>query len=474
MATPRILFVTSEMYPLAHTGGLGDVAAALPAALRELGADVRVVLPMYRSVRERAVKKGRPVAVPGTDGVTIVAARTPDTDVPVLLVDSPALFDRDGSLYVDESGADWPDNSIRFAMLSKVASIVGSASSPIGWSPQLLHANDWQTGLAVALLATRREGRPATVFTIHNLTFLGLFPGAQFSTLGLPPSAFGVDGLEFYGDISLMKAGIFYADRVTTVSPTYAREIQTSRFGAGLEGLLRMRGSQLAGILNGADYKRWDPGTDAQIAARYSPIDMSGKADCKAALQRELGLEQRTDAFVIGSVSRLTTQKGLDLLMSALPNVMDAKLQIALLGSGDHAMEQSWLDATRKYPGRLAVRIGYDEPLSHRIEAGADAFVMPSRFEPCGLNQMYSLRYGTPPIVHRVGGLADTVEDGVTGFSFKEPTPAALAAAIKRARTAFTDRHAWRAMQLRGMAKDFSWPRSAKQYLEVYRQLLSM
>src|SRR5579859_4984969 len=277
MATPRVLFVTSEMYPLAHTGGLGDVSAALPTALRALGADVRVMLPMYRGVRDRAVKHARAVAVPGSEGVSIVAARTPDTDIPVLLVDSPALFDRDGSLYVDKSGADWPDNSLRFAMLSKVASIVASASSPIGWSPQLLHANDWQTGLAVALLATRMEGRPPTVFTIHNLTFLGLLPRSAFAELGLPLQAFGIHGVEFYGDVSLMKAGISYADRITTVSPTYAREIQTRDFGAGLDGLLSERSAHLSGILNGADYVRWNPTTDTHIAARYDAMSLDGK-----------------------------------------------------------------------------------------------------------------------------------------------------------------------------------------------------
>ena len=463
------------MYPLAHTGGLGDVAGALPAALCALGADVRVMLPMYSSVRARAVKQLKPLAIGSPDGVhaaSIVPARSPDTDIPLLLVDCPPLFDRAGGPYGDQTGTDWPDNLARFGMLSQAASIVAGTSSPVRWMPQVLHANDWQTGLAVALLATHRDGRASSLFTIHNLTFLGLFPGAQFSTLGLPQSAFGVDGLEFYGDISLMKAGIFYADRVTTVSPTYAREIQTPQFGAGLDGLLSLRGGELAGILNGADYTRWDPAADALLATRYSPDDISGKADCKAALQREMGLDRRTDAFLIGSVSRLTTQKGLDLLMSALPDLMDGKLQIALLGSGDHAMERSWLDATHKYPGRIAARIGYDEPLSHRIEAGADAFVMPSRFEPCGLNQMYSLRYGTPPIVHRVGGLADSVEDGVTGFVFDEPRAGALAAAVKRAQQLFEKPRAWRALQLHGMAKDFSWQRAAHEYLGIYKSVM--
>ena len=471
MSAPRVLFVTSEMYPLAHTGGLGDVAAALPAALRSLGVDVRVMLPMYRSADERAVKKARPAPVPGTHA-SIVAARTPDNDVPVLLVDCPDLFDRPGGPYADETGADWPDNAIRFATLSKVAAVVASASSPIGWSPQLVHANDWQTGLAAALLDTRREGRPPTVFTVHNLTFLGLLPRASFEALGLPASAFGINGVEFYGDVSLMKAGIVYADRVTTVSPTYAREIQTPEFGAGLDGLLAERSAHLTGILNGADYARWDPSVDPHIASRYDALSLDGKKACKAALQRELGIDEKPDAFILGSVSRLTTQKGLDLLMRALPAVLDVNTQVVLLGSGDRGLERAWAEAAKKHPGRIGVRIGYDEPLSHRIEAGADAFVMPSRFEPCGLNQMYSLRYGTPPIVHRVGGLADTVEDGVTGFSFEEASPAALGAAIKRARSTFDDPHAWRAMQLRGMSKDFGWPRSAQQYLDVYHQLL--
>src|SRR5579863_10283583 len=284
------------MYPLAHTGGLGDVAGALPPALRELDVDVRVMLPMYPTARARAVKQLKPVPVGSPDGehaASIVPARAPDTDIPLLLVDCPPLFDRAGGPYGDGSGADWPDNLVRFGMLSRAASIVASTSSPMRWTPGILHANDWQTGLAVALLATRREGRPSSVFTIHNLTFLGVFPGTEFPTLGLPQSAFGVDGLEFYGDVSLMKAGIFYADRVTTVSPTYAREIQTPQFGAGLDGLLSLRGPDLAGILNGADYTRWDPATDVHLTARYTPVELGGKAACKAALQFELGLEPR-------------------------------------------------------------------------------------------------------------------------------------------------------------------------------------
>ncbi len=474
-STRRVLFVTSEMYPLAHTGGLGDVSAALPPALRALGADVRVLLPMYPSVRAKAVHKGKAVQLgsPGGFGPTaLIPARSPGTDVPLLLVENPALYDRPGGPYADESGDDWPDNAARFALLSHAADLVASVKSPLAWMPNLVHANDWQSGLAVALLATRHEGRPSTVFTIHNLAFLGSFPRSAFGSLGLPAHTFHMHGVEFYGDVSLLKAGIYYADRITTVSPAYAREIQTTAFGGGLHGLLAGRAPYLTGILNGADYARWDPSTDPYIAQPYSPLALDGKRRCKAALQEELGLELRPDAFLVGSVSRLTSQKGLDLLLSALPSILDGTTQIALLGSGDRTLERGWNAAAKKHPGVVAVRVGYDEPLSHRIEAGADAFAMPSRFEPCGLNQMYSLRYGTPPIVHRVGGLADTVEDGVTGFVFDEPKVAALVAAVRRAKTTFARPEAWRPMQLRGMAKDFGWPRAAQEYLSIYESLI--
>ena len=473
-ARPRILYCASEMFPLANTGGLGDVAAALPAALRELGADVRVVMPAYPSALATAVKHEKPVAIgsPGGLGNTrLIPARTPDTDVEVWLIDCPALFDRPGGPYGDE-GKDWPDNAARFALLSHAAALMASKSSPLTWTPEIVHANDWQTGLVPAILATRQEPRPATVFTIHNLSFLGLFPEEMFPTLGLPAQAFGVDGVEFFGGASLMKAGLFYSDRITTVSWTYAQEIQTKAFGCGLEGLLGHRAPDLTGILNGADYERWDPSRDPNIAAPYSPSSLVGKRACKAALQREMGLDVRDDAFVLGSVSRLTSQKGLDLLMDALRYVLDRDTQLAMLGSGDPVMERGFVAAMKKYSGRLGIRLGFDDPLAHRIEAGADAFVMPSRFEPCGLNQMYSLKYGTPPIVHRVGGLADTVEDGVTGFTFDVPRTSALAAAIKRAAAMFAKPEVWREMQLRAMAKDFGWPNAAREYLTVYDSLL--
>ena len=472
----RVLFATSEMYPLANTGGLGDVSAALPQALRGLGVDVRVIMPLYRSARAVAGKRGKPIAIgsPGGLGETsLIPARAPDSDVPLLLVDCPELFDRSGGPYGDDRGQDWPDNARRFALLSHAAALLTSVASPLSWVPQLVHANDWQTGLVPALLATRREGRPATVFSIHNLAFLGVFPPSTFPILGLPAHTFNIHGVEFFGSVSLMKAGIYYGDRLTTVSPTYAKEIQTPQFGCGLQGLLAGRAEHLAGILNGADYSRWDPSIDTNIAARYTAATLDDKRQCKAALQRQLGLEVREDAFVLGSVSRLTQQKGLDLLLEALPALAGRTTQIALLGSGDKIMERGFTAAAKKLSGRVGVRIGYDEPLAHRIEAGADAFMMPSRFEPCGLNQMYSLRYGTPPIVHRVGGLADSVEDGATGFTFDAPTAAALAAAVKRAAAVFAKPDLWRAMQVRGMAKDFSWKQAAEKYLAVYAQFVN-
>jgi starch synthase len=473
--SPRVLFVTSEMYPLASTGGLGDVSAALPPALRKLDVDVRVLLPGYRTALASAVDKGKPISIgsPGGFGPSaLIPARSPENDVPLWLVDCPEMFDRPGGPYGDERGKDWPDNASRFALLSHAAALVAGVNSPIDWTPHVVHANDWQSGLVPALLATRHEGRPSTVFSIHNLSFLGLFPRTIFPRLGLPAAVFAMHGVEFFGDVSYMKAGIYYADRVTTVSPTYAREIQTPRFGCGLEGLLAGRAQHLAGILNGADYTRWDPAHDPHIAAHYSPKSLEGKAACKQALQTEFGLETRSDALLLGGVSRLTSQKGLDLLLDALPAMLKGKTQVVLLGSGDRAVERAFAAAAKKFPTRFSVRFGFDEALAHRIEAGADAFVMPSRFEPCGLNQMYSLKYGTPPIVHRVGGLADTVDDGVTGFVFEEPKATALAAAIKRAATAFAKPDLWRAMQLRGMAKDFGWHRSAREYLDVYRSLI--
>jgi starch synthase len=472
---PRVLYCTSEMFPLANTGGLGDVAAALPAALRELGADVHVIMPAYPSALATAVKQGKPVAIgsPGRLGTAaLIPARTPDTEIQVWLVDCPALYDRPGGPYGDEQGTDWPDNAERFAMLSHAAALMASNSTPLAWRPELVHCNDWQTGLVPAILATRREGRSPTVFTIHNLSFLGLFPKETFPLLSLPASAFGVDGVEFFGGVSLMKAGISYSDRITTVSKTYAKEIRTQEFGCGLEGLLAYRAHVLTGILNGADYARWDPSRDPHIAAQYAPDSLDGKRACKAALQSEMGLDVRDDAFLLGSVSRLTTQKGLDLLMDALPSVIDRNTQLVMLGSGDPVMERGFVAAMNTYPGRLAVRLGFDDPLAHRIEAGSDAFVMPSRFEPCGLNQMYSLKYGTPPIVHRVGGLADTVENGVTGFTFDVPNAAALAAAIKRAASTFARPAEWLQMQRRAMAKDFGWPHAAREYLAVYDSLL--
>lgn len=474
-AAARVLFVTSEMFPLANTGGLGDVSAALPPALRDLGVDVHVMLPAYPSALAKVVKRGKPVSIgsPGGFGeAALIPARSPDTGVPLWLVDCPTLFDRPGGPYGNERGRDWPDNAARFALLSHAAALVTSVASPLSWMPQLVHVNDWQSGLVPALLATRREGRPSTLYSIHNLAFLGVFLASTFPSLGLPAHVFNIHGVEFFGDVSFAKAGVYYADRISTVSPTYAREIQTAQFGSGLGGLLKGRAEHLTGILNGADYSRWDPSHDAHIAARYDATSLGGKRACKEALQRELRLDVREDAFLLGSVSRLTSQKGLDLLLEALPTLLDRKTQVALLGSGDRALERGFAAAATKFRGRVGVHIGYDEPLAHRIEAGADAFIMPSRFEPCGLNQMYSLRYGTPPIVHKVGGLADTVEDGVTGFAFDIPKAGALVAAVKRAASAFAKPEVWRPLQLRGMAKDFGWPRAAQEYLALYKSLI--
>ncbi|MHB8154078.1 MAG: glycogen synthase GlgA, partial [Bacillati bacterium] len=340
---------------------------------------------------------------------------------------------------------------------------------------------DWQTALVPALLATRRGGRPPTVFSIHNVAFQGIFPASVFPELGLPQSAFSIDGVEFYGNVSLLKAGLVYADRLTTVSPTYAREIQESRFGMGLDGVFAARSADLTGIVNGIDERLWDPTRDPHIPAHYSVEHLEGKRACKAALQQELGLREEATVPLIAMIGRMTEQKGQDLVLGIAPWLLARGVQLAVLGSGDRALESAFVTLAKDHRGNVATRIGYDEPLAHRLEAGADLFLMPSRFEPCGLNQMYSQRYGTPPIVHAVGGLADTVTDAgaqaiasgqASGFAFTEPTQEALLAAIMRALTLLRNAQTWQHIQAAGMRRDFGWHRSAARYRRLYAGLV--
>ncbi len=475
----RILFVVSEAYPLIKTGGLADVAGALPAALAECGEDIRILLPAYPEALERASERQRPISVGdplGTGETWLVPARMPDSGVPIWLVKN-AVFDRPGGPYVDDHGVAWRDNHLRFGLFCRVAALVTIAGGFLGWRPDVVHCNDWQAGMLPAYL--RRWSGPITpsLFTIHNLQYQGNFDPWVLTSLALSPNLYNVAGVEFYGRVSFMKAGIQFSRKVTAVSPTYAREIQTPELGMGFHGLLGARATDLHGILNGVDYRVWDPAADRLIAAPYSPERLAGKAKCKAALQQELGLAQNPAAPLVGMVTRMNGEKGLDLLIDALPRIMDQGVQLAVLGSGDAYYEHVFTAAAASKSGRMAARIGFDEGLAHRLQAGCDMLLMPSRFEPCGLTQLYALKYGTVPVVRHTGGLADTVIDAGdpdrgTGIVFGPADPEALIEAVRRGVTLFENKTEWRKVQRRGMSEDFSWIRSARSYSALYRDIV--
>jgi starch synthase len=481
----RVLYITAELYPWVKSGGLGDVSAALPPALIAEGIDVRLLLPGFRGFLDAfpgitdVVRLTTPFVA---ERIRVGLARLPGSGNFAYLVDHPSFYDRPGNPYAGPDGSDWPDNHHRFGLLSWVAAEFARGADP-GWRPDILHGHDWHTGLAPAYLAARppSNGHIPAVFTIHNLAYRGPFPGAVFPELALPPEFFSIDGVEFFGMVSFIKAGLFYANRLTTVSPTYAREIQTPAFGWGLDGLLRARANLLTGILNGVDTQVWDPRHDAALPRPYGESNANmGKRTAKAALQHRLGLEPIENAPLFGAVSRLTPQKGLDLALAAVPDFVTAGCQLALLGSGDGDLEQAFAAAAERHRGRVAAVIGYDESLAHLIYAGSDVILVPSRFEPCGLTQLYALRYGALPLVRRVGGLADTVVDATaanlaegnaTGFVFDNDSPAALMSATGRVTALFRERKIWRGMMRRAMTRDFSWTAAARQYTAVYRSV---
>jgi starch synthase len=479
----KILFVASEAHPLIKTGGLGDVVGSLPVALASLQADVRLLLPAYHDAVARAGKL-KNVAQFSVEGlaspIRLLEGRLPGTPLITWLLDFPAAYDRPGNPYLDSYGLPWPDNAMRYALLARAAVALALGRTRVKWRPDVVHCHDWQTGLIPALLAQERD-HPATVFTIHNLSYQGLFSYDTFTALDLPASLWSLDALEFYGQMSFIKGGLAFADRLTTVSPTYAREIQALEFGDGLDGLLRRRADRLTGILNGIDNKAWNPARDQFLAQRYSVRRLQDKLPNKIALQQELGLPVEPRTPLIGMVGRLVQQKGIDLILETLPKLMHRSIQLVQLGSGEASYEEALRAQAARYAGRLAVRIGYDERLAHLIEAGADIFLMPSRFEPCGLNQLYSLRYGTIPIVRRVGGLADTVTDATeenlkagtaTGVTFEEPRAGALLAAVDRALALRKNTRRWHKIMRTGMRQDFSWHHSAAEYLRLYKQAL--
>jgi starch synthase len=480
----RVLFVSSQIYPLAKTGGLADVSAALPDALAALGVDIRLILPGYPRAIAAAANKTVEVDLEnfmGAGPMRLISARTPDTRLPIWLVDCPALFERAGGLYQDDDGRDWPDNARRFAVFSHVAAEVARGALAGDWQADLVHGNDWHAGLVPAILAETGGNKPATLFTMHNLAYQGLFPAEVFPQLGLPSRVFSPQGMEFWGKASFLKAGISYSDRLTTVSPAYAQEILTSECGCGLEGLLQQRAEHLLGILNGVDHRIWDPASDTLIPANYTARTLHGKRACKAAAQGEFGLEVDREVPLVFFMSRFTDQKMADVVAAALPEIAKLGAQCVLLGDGDRHLEHEFDAAARRYPGQIATRIGYEEPLAHLLLGGGDILLHPARYEPCGLTQLYAMRYGTLPVVRSTGGLSDTVVDATestiaagtaTGFAFGNIDTAEMLACLKRALILYGQPLIWRKLRRQAMNQDFGWSESARRYLAIYRDLV--
>ncbi len=475
----KVLFAASEVFPLAKTGGLADVAHALPRALRKLGLDVKITMPAYRGTRARLERPQliTDLAIRG-QRFSVWEGRLPETDVEVRLLECAALYDREGDPYRDGSGEPWTDNARRFGYFCEAVARLATAPG-VTWRPDVIHCNDWQTGLIPAWLLTQPKP-PQTVFTVHNLAFQGNYGRDAFEQLGLPAHLWSIEGVEFHGQLSFMKAGLVYADVITTVSPTYAREIETPEFGFGMEGVLGVRSSGLHGILNGIDTEHWDPASDPHLVQTYSAATVTGgKRANKAALQKELHLAADPGIPVIAVIGRLGHQKGSDLVLTVLPELLQDRCQLVLLGSGERDLESAFRDAARRMAGQMAARIAHDESLAHRIIAAADVFLMPSRFEPCGLTQMYSQRYGTIPVVRRIGGLADTVtgasrdalaSGAATGITFERAEVGDLLNAARRALDLLRNHPAaWSAMQDAGMRRDFSWGRAASAYAGLYR-----
>ncbi len=485
----RVLFVTAEVTPFARTGGLGDMTAALSQVLSALGHDVRLVIPLYQTVRDGGfalTEVATDLSVPLVTGRRTArvwqgsfAGREGPADVPVYFIEQDDYFARPG-LYGDETG-DYADNAQRFVFFCRAALALAER---LEWFPQVFHCHDWHTALVPAFLRflpglAARVSAAAALFTIHNLAYQGWFPAWAFGITGLPLSLFRVGGVEFFGLMNFMKAGLYYADQLSTVSPTYAQEICTPELGFGLDGVLRDRREVLTGILNGVDYQGWNPATDPALAAHYSAADLTGKAVCKRALLRTYEMPEDLAAPLVGLISRFVDQKGVDLVADAIDRLLTLGLRLVVLGSGEARYERRFAELGRRYPARVGVRLGFNDALAHQIQAGSDCLLMPSRYEPCGLTQLYSLRYGTIPIVRATGGLRDTVvpfdpaSGQGTGFVFQEPRAEALVEAVGTARRVFADRQAWLRLMHSAMAQDFSWGQSAARYLDLYRRAIA-
>ncbi|MBK2357151.1 glycogen synthase GlgA [Francisella hispaniensis] len=484
----RVLHVCSELYPLLKTGGLADVTAALPPALASFGVDSRVLVPGFPAFIDAVEDKKLLLKLPGrfgSDQIAIFLAKIPESKLDIYVIDAPSLYNRPGNPYADNKNQAYTDNYLRFALLAWVAARLAEGLDSC-WRPDIVHSHDWHAGLVPAYIKATEivTGIKSvkTVFTIHNLAYQGLFPLSIFSELDLPGHFLSINGLEFYGQVSFMKAGLYFADKITTVSPTYAKEIQTYQQGCGLEGLLADRHNDLYGVLNGVDPQIWNPKRDTLIEANYSSTTVAtGKAECKIALQQMMGLAKKEDALLFGIVTRLTEQKGLNLLIEAIGEITSRGGQIVLLGSGDKSLEAAFTAAAKKYPKSIAVQIGYDEEQAHRIVAGSDVIMVPSRFEPCGLTQLYGLTYGTLPLVHKVGGLADTVIDSslenladgtATGFVFDEFSVESLTLAIRRAFALYNRKADWKKVRKTAMQQKVTWDSSAEKIYQTYKNLV--
>ncbi|MCP4078272.1 MAG: glycogen synthase GlgA [Gammaproteobacteria bacterium] len=477
----KILFISSEAFPLIKTGGLADVAGSLPIALQDNDQDVCLLLPAYQSILEQIIET-KVVAETSHYGlkINILETTLPGSSIKTWLIDCPQMFDRPGNPYMAEDGNPWRDNAERFALFSQAAVDIALNRCGLSWQPDVVHCNDWQSALIPALLKTFPHS-PATIFTIHNLAYQGLFSSQTFFDLGLPDGLWGMYGVEFYGQFSFIKGGLVYSDRINTVSPTYAKEIQQVELGYGLDPLLSHRHLQLSGIINGIDTDVWNPQKDKYLRQNYNAKTLHKKTANKSALQKYLKLPEEANIPVIGMISRLVEQKGLQSILDAMPKLMNMPIQIIILGTGERNLEQDLLNWAKQFPDKLSINIGYNEALAHQIEAAADIYLMPSIFEPCGLNQLYSLRYGTLPLARNVGGLADTVIDcndntlkdnTANGFIVTEDSAEALVTTMIRAIETYQNQQTWQQLQLNAMTPDRSWQSSALQYIELYEKAI--
>src|SRR5271165_5880230 len=480
MSGLKVLSVTSEIFPLVKTGGLADVAGALPGALKREDILVRTLVPAYPAVKAKLAEVSTAGEYRDLFGGPARVLAGVAAGLDLFAIDAPHLYDRPGNPYLGPDGLDWPDNARRFAALARVGADIGLGAIA-AFEPEIVHAHDWQAALAPAYLVFARGRRPGSMVTIHNLAFQGHFPISVFGELGLPDSALSINGVEYFGGVGYLKAGIRLADSITTVSPTYAHEILTAEFGMALDGLLRARASAVQGILNGIDDGVWNPATDRVLPQTFTATKIDARIRNKTALQAKLGLAPGADRPLFAVVSRLSEQKGLDLLLRALPALTAKGAQLALLGSGERTLEIGFAEAATAGAGLISCAFGYDERLAHLFQAAADFVVVPSRFEPCGLTQLCALHYGATPVVARVGGLADTVIDAneaaiaagvATGVQFSPVSVEALSAAVSRAFDLFRDKAAMRSMRLNGMRADVSWQGPAKRYAELYQSLV--